>query len=254
MGVPVVGCHCDVCKSESSYNHRLRPSALIKIGEHNMLIDASPDFRYQALRAGIDKIDSVIFTHGHHDHTAGVDDLRIFSLRSKQPLPCLLSTETLNDLKTRFHYIFDNVADHDKVTTNLGITLMDGPEGTVNFQRLRIQYVTYKQGNMTVNGLRFGDLAYITDIKEYSSDIFEFLKGVKILVISALRYTPSPLHFSVDEAVEFSEKLGAQKTWLTHIAHELDHDKANAYLPPHVRLGYDGLEFEFQAIEANKNG
>lgn len=249
MGVPVIGCHCSVCTSTLPQNKRLRPSVLLKYGQRNMLIDAGPDFRYQALRAGIDHLDSVIFTHGHHDHTAGVDDLRIYTLRSGQPLPCLLSEETLKELKSRFFYIFEGPAAEKKVTTNLGITLFPALEGVVDFEGLRIAYMSYLQGGMTVNGLRFGDLAFLTDIKDYDKSIFAALKDVKILVISALRHTPSPLHFTIDDAIDFAEKVGAEQTWLTHISHELDHEKLNAYLPPQIRTGYDGLEIEFHALE-----
>ncbi len=245
MGIPVVGCQCAVCTSKDPHNERLRPSVLLKTESKTILIDSSPDFRYQALRANIHDIDSVIFTHAHHDHTAGIDDLRIFTLKSGNKLPCLLSKDTLRDLQRRFYYIFEDVHGKPKVTTNLEITLFPEAEGEVNFEGLRIGSFTYKQSGMLVNGLRLGELAFLTDIKEYDSSIFEFLKGIKILIISALRFTPSHFHLTVDEAVDFALKSGAEKVWLTHIAHELDHEKTNAYLPEHIRLCYDGLEIEF---------
>lgn len=247
MGIPIIGCSCSVCQSTSPQNKRLRPSAAIKIENRIILIDCGPDFRAQALRQGITSIDSVILTHSHHDHTAGVDDLRIFTLRSGKPLPCLLSLETLNDLKRRFYYIFDDPLNPTgvKITTNLAIHCIEDQMGQVNFQGLNIRYISYRQGDTQVNGFRFGDLAYVTDIKEYTQDIFETLQGVKILVIGALRHTPSNLHFTVDDAVRFSKEVGAETTWLTHIAHELDHEETNAYLPESVRLSYDGLELPF---------
>lgn len=246
MGVPVVGCPCAVCHSSSPYNKRLRPSAGIKIGSKFILIDSGPDFRYQALRAGIQTVDSVIFTHAHHDHTAGVDDLRIFTLRSQEKMPCLLSEATLNDLKMRFYYIFDENQAAPKMTTNLDITLLSGVMGKVNFEGLPIDYVSYQQGGMMVNGLRFGNLAYVTDIKNFDPAIYSVLKGVKTLIVSALRYTPSHLHFTVDDAIDFAAQVGAEKVWLTHIAHELDHEKTNVYLPPHIRMAYDELELDFE--------
>jgi phosphoribosyl 1,2-cyclic phosphate phosphodiesterase len=249
MGVPVVGCPCAVCHSSSRHNTRLRPSALIKIGGKQILVDSGPDFRYQALKFGIREVDGVILTHAHHDHTAGVDELRIFTLRSGQPLPCLMSEETFNELKTRFYYIFDPRYTQDgvKLTTDLAIQPLTEESGTVSFKGLGIRYMSYHQGGMRVNGLRFGDLAYVTDIKDYSPEIFDSLKGLKTLIISALRFTPSHLHFTVDEAVDFAIKVGAENTWLTHIAHELDHERTNAYLPESIRLSYDGLELKFNA-------
>lgn len=249
MGIPVVGCPCEVCRSPLSQNKRLRPSAAIKIGNRIILIDCGPDFRTQALEYGITHIDGVILTHAHHDHTAGVDDLRIFTLRSGQPLPCLLSSETLQELKTRFYYIFNERCSPDgvKLTTNLATYCIEEPCGQIIFEGLKIKYISYHQGGMQVNGFRFGNLAYVTDIKEFNPEIFDSLKGVKTLVIGALRHTPSNLHFTVDDAINFSKAVGAEKTWLTHIAHELDHERTNAYLPEYVRMSYDGLELHFDA-------
>lgn len=247
MGIPVVGCSCDVCKSTFPHNVRLRPSAMIKISGRNFLIDCGPDFRLQALNHNIDHLDGILMTHAHHDHSAGLDELRIFTLRSGKALPCLLSEETLRELKIRFYYIFDGVYTPDgvKMTTDLDLNLLKGEEGVVDFEGLKIGYMSYHQGGMEVQGFRFGDLAYLTDIKNYSPQIFNSLAGVKTLIISALRHTPSALHFTVDDAVAFAQKVGAKETWLTHIAHELDHVRTNAYLPESIRLSYDGLELSF---------
>jgi len=246
MGIPVIGCDCPVCSSSSHFNKRWRPSAMITKGNQKIVLDCGPDFRLQALHYKIDTLDGVIFTHAHHDHTAGIDDLRIYTLRSGKPMPCLLSQETLKDLQERYGYIFNENYEGMKLTTNLQTTITPGNEGDINFLGWDIHYVTYVQGGMRVNGLRFGDLAFLTDIREYDSSIFDSLRNLKTLVISALRYTPSHLHFSVDEAVEFAQKVGAEQTWLTHIAHDLDHEETNAYLPANIRLGYDGLEFGFK--------
>lgn len=249
MGVPVVGCHCEVCRSTLPFNRRLRPSVLLSLGKKRILIDAGPDFRLQALRSNIDDLDGVIFTHAHHDHTAAVDELRVFSCRSRRALPCLLSLETLRDLRKRFYYIFESAEDGVKLTTNLLPRVLPNAMGELFFQGVNIKYVTYAQGRTSVNGFRFGDVVYLTDIKEYDDGIFPFLRGVKTLVVGALRYTPSNQHFSVDEAIDFARKVGAKSTWLTHISHELEHEKANAYLPPEIRLSYDGLEVDFEVDE-----
>lgn len=247
MGIPVVGCSCSVCRSSHSKNYRLRPSALLKVGKQNILIDAGPDFRYQALRWGVDRLDGVIFTHAHHDHTAAVDELRVYTLRSASFLPCLLSKKTLFDLKRRFYYIFEEAKGLPKLTTHFAPICLPSLSGEVDFLGLKIRYVSYEQAGMQVNGFRFGNLAYLTDIKRYDETIFQMLDGVEHLIVGALRYTDSEQHFSVDQAIAFAKKSGAEKTWLTHIAHELDHDRVNAYLPLNMRMSYDGLELHFEA-------
>lgn len=247
MGIPVIGCNCPVCQSPLSFNHRLRPSALVIVGDKTILIDCGPDFRQQALHYKINEIDGVLLTHAHHDHTAGVDELRIYCLRNKEILPCLLSQETALDLKNRFYYIFDEKNSYAQLTTKFSLKTLVGERGTTNFLNFEIKYMTYEQGGMSVNGYRLGSLAYVTDICHYPETIFEDLAGVDTLILSALRFTPSHLHFTVDEAIEFAQRVGAKETWLTHIAHELDHEKTNAYLPSNIKLAYDGLRLEFQA-------
>jgi phosphoribosyl 1,2-cyclic phosphate phosphodiesterase len=243
VGVPVIGCSCEVCHSNDPTNKRLRPSALLRIGQRQFLIDAGPDFRLQALREGITKLDGLLLTHAHHDHTAGLDDLRPIYYRRPTPLPVLLSPATAQDIKMRFYYLFES--EDKNFISRLHLQLLSDQTGSTFFEDLPIQYVTFMQGGMLVNGYRIGNLAYLSDIRHFSPSIFEDLKGVRYLIISALRYTPSPLHFSVDEAIDFANQLKVEKVWLTHISHELEHHQTNAYLPPHMRLAYDGLEIDF---------
>lgn len=237
VGVPIIGCDCGVCTSISRFNNRLRSSALLEIDHKQFLIDAGPDFRQQALRQHIQKLDGVILTHAHQDHTAGLDDLRPIHFNTKKPIPILLSQETADDVLIRFHYLFKS--------KHFDLQILPSSEGTVDFQGVDFQYLTYKQTGMKVNGIRKGSLAYLIDVKDYSENIFEQLQGVKILIINALRFMPSPMHLSVDDAIEFSQRVGAEQTWLTHLSHDLDYDKANAYLPSSVRMAYDGLEINF---------
>lgn len=245
MGVPVVSCSCAVCSSADSRNKRLRPSALLTIGHKRLLIDCGPDFRMQALSVPVEELDGVILTHAHHDHTAGVDDLRIFSLRTDRAMPVLLSPETAKDITRRFYYLFDENNPFKPYMTRLNFQYFDRDRGNVVFQDVPIRYFSYQQGGMRVNGLRIGSLGFVSDIRDYPETIFEDLAGVETLVISALRFSSSPLHFSVDEAIAFATRVGADKTWFTHIAHELDHEATNAYLPKNIRLAYDGLKLEF---------
>jgi phosphoribosyl 1,2-cyclic phosphate phosphodiesterase len=246
MGIPVVGCNCEVCHSPLTFNQRLRPSVLIKAHFKQFLIDVGPDFRFQALSHKIHSLDGVLLTHAHQDHTAGIDDLRPIYYKRITSLPLLLSKETSEEIERRYRYLLTPAFDQKDFVERLHLQLLPiSLEGEIEFGGVKIGYVTYEQGGMSVNGFRFGDLAYLSDIRTFPDTIFQALKGLKILVISALRYTSSPLHFSIDEAIDFANKIGVEKVWLTHISHELEHDKVNAYLPKHVKLAYDGLEIEF---------
>jgi phosphoribosyl 1,2-cyclic phosphate phosphodiesterase len=247
MGIPLIGCHCAVCLSSLPYNKRLRSSALCIIGGRNILIDCGPDFRQQALLHNINQLDAVIFTHSHNDHMAGVDDLKVYSFRNKKPLDCLLSKETYAELKKRFYYIFNENDPYAGLTPRFNLHYLEKDRGELVFQQLHIRYFSYEQMGMRVHGFRFGNLAYVSDIRIYPETIFEDLQGVETLVLSALRHAPTPMHFHVDEAVDFAVRVGAKKSWLMHVAHELDHEKTNAYLPENIQMAYDGLKLDFQA-------
>lgn len=245
MGVPIIGCECQVCTSDDPKNKRTRPSALLEIDGKTIVIDAGPDYRTQALREGIRHIDGVIFTHAHHDHTAGLDDLRVYTMRREDPIPCLASQPTAEDLKKRYDYIFKTY-DQTKLVSNVDLQIMKGERGEVSFLDIPIKYLTYVQSDMPVNGLCIGNLAFITDIKEFPESVYNDLAGTDILVVSALRYSKSYMHLSIEEAVAFSNRVGAKQTWFTHIAHDLDHHSVNLDLPSNIQLAYDGLSIEFQ--------
>ena len=245
LGVPVVGCNCKVCNSPSSKDKRLRTSALLKLNHKKILIDCGPDFRQQALRHSINHIDGIIITHAHYDHTSSIDELKVYTSRENCTLPCLLSKWTADDLAIRYNYIFFPDFGKKKTVTNFSLQVLPDERGCVNFQDTTFHYFTYKQAGMKVTGFRLGNFAYITDIFDYPDTIFEDLKGVEVLVLSALRYTNSNIHFSVDQSIDFSKKVHAKETWLTHLSHDLSYEQTNAYLPQNVRLAYDGLEIQF---------
>lgn len=244
-GVPVVGCDCRVCQSDSPYNKRLRPSALIKIGDEQILVDPGPDFRDQALAHKINRLSGVIITHVHYDHIGGLDELRIFYFIQQKPVECMLSYFSMEEIRLRYFYQFIEPKKSNSKTVRFNYTVLPNRRGEVNFQGLDIRYMTYYQGDMPVTGLRMGNLAYISDIKHYPESIFEDLKGVETLVVSGLRYTESPVHFNIPEAIAFAEKIGPKKVYLNHIGHELDHHITNQNLPEGFELSYDGLELEF---------
>lgn len=243
LGVPVIGCTCPVCQSTDPKNKRSRSSLLITSRGKKLLIDAGPDLRCQALAFSIDHIDGVLLTHAHHDHTAGLDDLRIYHFRNQAPVPCLVNAETAEDLKKRFYYMFGDLP-HTKDRVELQI--LPEESGEIEFQGVPLRYFTYDQVGMTVLGFRFGKMAYVTDIKAYSEEIFDELKNLDILILSALRFGTSHMHLTVDEAVEFVRKVKPKKTYLTHTAHELDYEKTNHYLKGDgIELAFDGLEFTY---------
>ena len=234
MGIPVAGCLCPVCLSGHPSNCRSRPAALIQDDQNRVyVVDMGPDFRFQAIKHQINHIDGVLITHTHYDHIAGFDELRSYHFRQGKPIPVLLSRESYFDCKIRYYYIPESYIQYE---------ILDEASGFINFAGLPLTYLSYRQAMMQVLGFRMGNFAYITDIQEHAEDVIEKLQGVETLVVSALRWTKSSVHFTIDEAVAFSEKVGAKKTYFTHIAHELDHDSTNRVLPKNIQLAYDGLE------------
>jgi phosphoribosyl 1,2-cyclic phosphate phosphodiesterase len=236
VGIPVIGCHCVTCSSNAPQNKRLRPSGLIKTGGKVFLIDAGPDLRQQALRYKIDHLDGVLLTHTHYDHVAGIDDLRAYSFQNKGRLmPFLLSRHTLQTLRERYSYLFDPPQFRCQILE----------EGTCEFEGIKLFCFHYHQESILVTGFRFGGFAYVSDIRSYDEGVFTALQGVKKLVVSASRQEATRAHFSLAEAVAFANRVGAERTWVTHISHFLDHKEAEDLLPTHVSVAVDGLTLEF---------
>lgn len=245
MGVPVIGCSCPVCRSPSAFDHRFRPSGLIKINGKQFLIDPGPDFRDQALQFGIDHLDGVLITHTHFDHIGGLDDLRAFHFIHKKQVIFLCSKESYQEVRIRFHYLFEDNPKNTLAKVPFVFHFLDEEYGSVSFQQVNLRYCTYYQGGMKVTGFRLGSFAYISDIRDYDERLMDFLDQTEILVLSALRYNPSHVHFSIEEAIAFSRRVKAQKTYFTHIAHDLDHEETNRKLPQNICLAFDGLELFF---------
>jgi len=213
------------------------------VGKKQFLIDVGPDFRMQALHYGIRHLDGILLTHSHYDHIAGIDDLRALRFSGQERIPCLASHESFKEIKHFFHYLFEG---YGGPRLPLDFTFLEDDFGKVKFEGLVVDFVSYTQANMKVNGYRLGSFAYISDIRKYDERVVVALQGVDLLVLSALRYTTSEVHFSLDEAIEFSRKVGAKRTFFTHIAHDLDHEETNAKLPPEAQLAHDGMEIEFE--------
>ncbi|GAB5412171.1 MAG: MBL fold metallo-hydrolase [Chlamydiales bacterium] len=243
MGIPVLLCECSVCKSPSPHNKRQRTAGVITLGSKKILLDSGPDFREQALQYEVDHLDGMILTHSHFDHVGGFDDLRVFSYFEKGPFPVLLFEETYSELTTCFPYLAQ--IDPFLPKQKFNFQKVAGEFGQVEFLDTPIRFVSFTQAKMKVMGIRLGNFAYISDIKEYREEIFDHLAGVETLILSALREESSPVHLNLEESLAFAKKVGAKKTVLTHIAHEMDHEVVSKRLPAGVELAYDGMEVEF---------
>jgi riboflavin kinase/FMN adenylyltransferase len=246
MGVPTLGCPCRVCKSNDPHDKRLRPSVLISRGGQNVVIDTTPDFRQQALRVGLERLDAILLTHGHADHILGFDDIRPFNIRQRSALPVYSNEETFRVIRRVFAYVFD---DKPTLSTVPSVTLnaVQGP-----FELLGIPFVPVPllHGEMEVLGFRFGRAAYLTDFSMIPNSSMTLLEGLDELVLDALRDVPHPMHQTVDQALTLIQQLKPRRAWFTHIAHDLPHAETNERLVkmgfPQVQLAYDGLAFEVQ--------
>lgn len=236
-GVPVVGCACAVCRSTDPRNRRMRPGLRLELAGGTVIVDTSPDFREQALRFGIDRVDAVLYTHSHADHVFGLDDLRIFNFRQGASIPCFGSDETMDRMRQIFTYVFAG-GQEGGGKPRLELHAVRGPFDLLGERCLPIPVA---HGEMEVFGYRVGRFACVTDVNFISEESFRLLAGVELLVLSALRYRPHPTHFSLAEAIAVARRIGARRTLLTHIAHDIDHGRLAIELPPGIELGYDGL-------------
>jgi phosphoribosyl 1,2-cyclic phosphate phosphodiesterase len=244
MGVPTLTCHCRVCSSRDPRDNRLRPSLLLAYGGGRVVIDTTPDFRTQALRVGLERLDAVLFTHAHADHILGFDDIRPFNMRQRSSMPVYASAETLATLKKTFAYVFDG---RPAISTIPQVTLheVSGPFEVIG---MRVVPIPAEHGNIGVLGYRFGSAAYLTDFSVLPESSKPLLAGLDDLVLDALRDTPHPMHQTVEQALELVRELKPKRAWFTHIAHDLPHAETNQRLIDagyaNVALAYDGLHFE----------
>src|ERR1017187_10036336 len=239
VGVPTLGCHCAVCTSTDPRDNRLRPSVLVSYQDHRVIVDTTPDFRTQALRARLERVDAVLYTHAHFDHIMGLDDVRPFNFRQKGRIPIYAAPDTMATIQRVFEYIFDGEQKESNVA-QLDPRLIDG--GPLDLFGLEFLPVPVLHGSRTTYGFRFGDAAYLTDHSAIPGSSLDLLRGLDVLFLDALRYKPHPTHSTVARSIETVERLAPRRAFFTHICHDLAHERAESMLPPHVRLAYDGME------------
>jgi len=235
-GVPVLGCRCAVCRSELAENQRTRCSALLRWNGRNVLIDTATDFRQQALREGLEQVDAVLFSHTHADHLHGIDDLRTFTLGG-DAIPVFGSAAAMATIQRAFAYIFTDEMEPG-FRPRLNLTAVAGPFPL--FDRM-VTPVPLQHGPGVALGYRVGNLAYLTDCNAIPDASLALLAGVELLVIDALRFTPHASHYHVADAIAAARRIGARRTLLTHLSHEVDYQRHTAGLPAGVEFAYDGL-------------
>jgi len=249
FGVPQVGCHCRTCTSTDPRDKRTRTAALIESGERRLLIDTPPELRLQLVTAGVTTVDAVLFTHSHADHVHGIDDLRPISVRQPGGLPIYGPADALAELARRFPYIFDPTVVVPPGTTKPELkphVLEAGCDTEIAGMRVRALRLPHGPGS--VFGYRVGPVAYLTDAKAIPDDVRAQLGDLEVLVLNGLLSRPHPLHLSIPEAIAAAQAIGAHRTFLTHLTHDLLHAELAERLPPGIAPAHDGLAIEVGAV------
>jgi len=233
-------CKCAVCTSKDPKNKRTRASVLIEYNDRAILVDTATDFRQQALDNDIQRVDAILFTHGHADHIHGLDDIRLYCYYRRRAIPAYANPSTARVIRQSFAYVFRGVNEGGGIP-KIDLRVIDG---RFTLYGRKVIPVPLWHGKRKILGFRIGRFAYATDCSGIPKRSMELLRGLDVLLITGLRPTPHRTHFSVDQALEMINELKPRHAYLTHITHLLDHEKTNAALPGHVNLAYDGLVIE----------
>jgi phosphoribosyl 1,2-cyclic phosphate phosphodiesterase len=245
-GVPVIGCDCDTCRSDDPRDTRLRASALIRVDNITLLVDTSPDFRYQMLRSGNQRVDALFYTHTHADHTAGIDDMRRYNALQQEWIPAYVPENALGDLTARFGYAFDDHFPVFGLKPDLALRPITGTD-PIEVAGIDVQPVPVTHGTLPILGYRVGSVAYLTDVKSIPDESIPLLQDLEVLVLTALRRFNHPAHMTLDESLVAIEQLRPKRAYLTHIAHEMGrHAEISPLLPDNVQLAHDGLMVRVQ--------
>lgn len=241
-GVPAVGCPCEICRSTDPRDKRLRASVLLEFDGRAVVVDTGTDFRQQALRVGLDRLDAVLVTHAHADHIFGLDDIRPFNFKTRQPVPIYADERTWTGIRRVYEYVF-NPTSYGGVP-QFEPHVVDGP-----FELFGRTFTPYYviHGRLPVVAFRFGRGAYVTDCNELPDETVAGLAGLDVLVLDGLRYADHPTHLTIPRALEYIERIAPRRAYLTHMNHEVSHAEVSRRLPDNVELAYDGLVVEVPA-------
>lgn len=240
QGIPVIGSDHEVCKSSNPKDKRLRVSVWVHTEKTSIIVDCGPDFRQQMLTSQCSRVDAILFTHEHADHTSGIDDIRPFNFKQGK-IPIYAHTRVIENLKRRFDYVFEHENRYPGAPSVQPIEVVNNEPFSIG--DIEIVPINAYHANLQVFGYKMNDFAYLTDVKTIASDEIEKIKGVKVLVINALREDPHHSHFNLQDALDFVTLVQPQKAYLTHISHLLGfHDQVAQKLPNNVFLAYDNLE------------
>jgi phosphoribosyl 1,2-cyclic phosphate phosphodiesterase len=242
MGVPTIGCDCAVCHSTDPHDKRTRPSIMLEYDGHVVLVDTTPDFREQAIRAQLKRVDAVLYTHTHADHILGIDDLRPLSFHRSNKIPLYARPESAQFLRAMFRYIFEA----DYKFGGIAKVELKPLTGPIELFGARFEPVPVIHGDTEINGYRFGSAAYLTDFSDIPEQSYAQLHDLDILFLDALRHKPHPTHSTVDNSLRIVDRVRPQRAFFTHICHDLPHEATNATFPPHVKLSHDGMVLEFE--------
>ncbi|MDP9040289.1 MAG: MBL fold metallo-hydrolase [Acidobacteriota bacterium] len=264
MGVPTLGCGCAVCVSATPAglymapavprNRRTRPSVMIEWGGHTVVIDTGPDFHAQAIREGLRQVDAVLYTHGHADHVLGMDDLRPLTFRHAGGVPLYADAPTADTIERVFDYTFRK---QNRYPTSARVNLIRipaEPGAEIDLFGVRFLRVPVIHGKEEITGYRFGAAAYLTDLSDVPDSALDLLRDLDVLILDALRPSPHPSHSHLSKSVAIAEQLAANRTFFTHMGHELDHDATEAILPAGMKLAYDGLRLQFEIARDRAEG